>query len=80
MSIMAGIQKNKLKEYRFKLINAILPCKQILFKWKLTDDPLCELCHVVETYNVNHLFIECPTVQNLWMHIDQSLKKLLLFI
>ena len=72
-SIMIDLQTNKLKEFRFKLINAILPCKQILFKWKLTETPLCELCKVVESYN--HLFIECPIVQQLWTHVESSLKK-----
>ena len=47
-SILIDLQNNRLKEYRFKLINAILPCKQILFKWHLTDNPLCELCNVTE--------------------------------
>ena len=71
-SIMIDLQTNKLKEYGFKLINAILPCKQILFKWKLTETLLCELCKVVENYN--HLFIECPIVQQLWTHVESSLK------
>ena len=59
-SLLTDLQSNKLKEYRFKLINAILPCKQLLFKWKLTDNSLCEICKITENYN--HLFIECPAV------------------
>ena len=72
-SIMIHLKTNKLKEFRFKLINAILPCKQLLFKWKLTDSPFCEICQVIENYD--HLFIECPVVQRLWKHADLRFKK-----
>ena len=72
-SIMVDLRSNKLKEYRFKLVNAILPCKQVLFKWHLTDNPLCEVCKVTENYD--HLFIECPLVQQLWNCVEKTLKK-----
>ena len=72
-SIMIHSKTNKLKEFRFKLINAILPCKQILFKWKLTDSTQCEVCKVTEDYE--HLFINCPVVQQLWTNLDRSFKK-----
>ena len=71
-SLLTDLQSNKLKEYRFKLINAALPCKQLLFKWKLIDNPLCEICKITENYN--HLFIECPAVQQVWKHAILSLK------
>lgn len=64
---------NKLKQFRFKLINAILPCKQLLFKWKLTDSTLCEVCKVAEDYE--HLFIQCPVVVQLWEKVDSAFKK-----
>ena len=70
---MSHSKTNKLKEFRFKLINAILPCKQILFNWKLTDSTQCEVCKVTEDYE--HLFINCPVVQQLWTNLDRSFKK-----
>ena len=73
-SIMVDLRSNKLKEYRFKLINAILPCKQVLFKWHLTDIPLCEVCKVTENYD--HLFIECPLVQQLWNCVEKNPQKM----
>ena len=59
-SIMIHSKTNKLQEFMFKLINAILPCKQILFKWKLTDSSQCGVCKVREDYE--HLFINCLVV------------------
>ena len=67
-SIMIHLKSNKLKEFRFKLINSILPCKQTLFKWKLTDSTLCEVCDVTEDYE--HMFINCRAVQQLWTKLE----------
>ena len=48
---------------RWKLIHKILPNKFLLHKWKLNDDPFCNLCHVIEDYK--HYFIDCEILNEL---------------
>ena len=67
------LTSNNLIEFRYKLLNSILPCKELLFKWRLSDNPLCQICHIQENYE--HMFIECPIVNQLWVNVENSLRK-----
>ena len=49
-SFFNNLTNNKLIEFRFKLINSILPYKK-LFKWRLSDNPLCEVYFIQENYH-----------------------------
>ena len=43
----------KLKIFRWKLLYFILPCKQLLYQWKIENTPLCDTCHmniILSTY------------------------------
>ena len=51
------LEDNRIKQFKYKLINRIVPSKEIRFKWKVIESPLCVLCNVTETYY--HLFIDC---------------------
>ncbi|MCU7801486.1 MAG: zinc-binding domain-containing protein, partial [gamma proteobacterium symbiont of Lucinoma myriamae] len=70
---MFNLPTNDIKQFRFKLINAILPCKENLFKWRIADEPLCEVCKIQENYE--HMFITCPVVAELWQQLNNSFKK-----
>ena len=72
-SIFDNLTSNKLIEFRYKLINSILPCKDLLFKWHLSDNPLCEVCHIQENYD--HMFIECPVIEQLWAQVENAFRK-----
>lgn len=72
-SIYIDLKSNDLKQFRFRLLNAILPCKENLFKWKITDDPLCEICRIQENYE--HLFIDCPVLYTLWAKLNRCFSK-----
>ena len=72
-SLFDNLTRNKLIEFRYKLLNSILPCKELLFKWRLSDNPLREICHIQENYE--HMFIECPIVNQLWVNVENSLRK-----
>ena len=37
------------------------------------DNPLCEICKEIENYE--HLFIDCPAVDELWQILNQIFKK-----
>ena len=60
--IFREIHDNKIKIFRWKLINRILPNKQLLYKWKISENPLCNFCGVIEDYQ--HVFIQCKYHQN----------------
>ena len=36
------LKENKLKIFRWKLLHFILPCKQLLYQWKIGHTPLCD--------------------------------------
>ena len=41
----------KLKIFRWKLLQFIIPTKSHLFKWKISADSLCNVCKVEEDYD-----------------------------
>lgn len=47
-SIHYDSKPNDLRQFRFKLINAIMLCKEKLFQWRIAMDQLCEFCKVIE--------------------------------
>ena len=72
--IFNDLDDNKLKVFRWKLLNKILPTKVHLYKWKITPNPLCNSCGQVENYY--HFFIECEYIQNFKTKINQLLNHL----
>ena len=68
--IFREIHDNKIKMFRWKLLNRILPTKQLLHKWKISENPLCNSCGVIEDYQ--HTFIDC----NYHQHFHNILKTL----
>ena len=67
------IRDNRVKQFKYKLIHRIFPCKEIRFKWKLANTQNCFLCNTVESYE--HVFIECSTVQMSWTNIHAILRE-----
>ena len=67
------INRNEVRQFRYKLVNAILPCKEKLFKWRITRNDLCEACKITENYE--HLFINCPIVNELWAKVNDAFTK-----
>ena len=56
----------------FKIMHNILFTNEKLFKFNMVDSSLCTLCKTsIET--INHLFIECPIIVDLWNHIITKL-------
>jgi hypothetical protein len=39
--VFKNMKENKFKVYKWKLIHYILPCKELLFKWHITTNNLC---------------------------------------
>ena len=91
MAQTLNIKENKLREFNFKILHRILPCKLLLNKWKILNttgniyNPVCELCNTVENYM--HMFIHCKRLRGYWeeifkrifdRHIDIDIKSVLL--
>ena len=45
------LKENKLKIFRWKLLQFIIPTQSHLFKWKISTDSLCNVCKVEEDYD-----------------------------
>jgi hypothetical protein len=65
--------ENKLKIFRWKLLQFIIPTKSHLFKWKISTDSLCNVCKVEEDYD--HFFMSCKYLDMFWNKINEMLKK-----
>ena len=65
--------ENKLKIFRWKLLEFIIPTQSHLFKWKISTDSLCNVCKVEEDYD--HFFMSCKYLDIFWNKINEMLKK-----
>jgi hypothetical protein len=65
--------ENKLKIFKWKLLQFIIPTKSHLFKWKISTDSLCNVCKVEEDYD--HFFMSCKYLDIFWNKINEMLKK-----
>jgi hypothetical protein len=71
--IFTEIDDTKLKEFRAKLVYNILPCKELLYKWKILDTPHCNACGTLETYE--HFFIKCECLHSFWLKVGRVLEQ-----
>ena len=58
------VRDTKLQTFQYRLLNRILPCNDYLFKMKLSENTLCELCGHIE--NIEHLLLMCTDVKSFW--------------
>ena len=59
---------NRLKQFRYKLINNIINTNENVFRWKILPSPLCLSCY---TYcDLDHFFISCPLFNELWHQLS----------
>ncbi|XP_033763758.1 uncharacterized protein LOC117344963 [Pecten maximus] len=72
--IFKHLQNNKLKEFKWKFLNKIIPTREILHKWKISKSPNCNYCKVKEDYE--HYFIKCEYLQVLSNRLKQIFETL----
>ena len=53
-------ERNKLKEFNFKLLQNIVPCGNTISKWKQNITKECTVCGTSET--TKHMLIDCARV------------------
>ena len=49
----------KLLAVQFKIIHNIINCKTNLYKWKISEDDICEFCKTSEKDNIIHALCKC---------------------
>ncbi|KAH7861063.1 hypothetical protein Vadar_021190 [Vaccinium darrowii] len=55
----------KIKHFLWKACHNIIPVKEVLFKRKITRDPICPMC-LNESETLIHLFTQCKFAQVVW--------------
>lgn len=71
--IFKYLTENKLKIYRWKLLQFIVPTKKILLQWKITNNNMCNFCNIEEDYS--HYFFSCSYLTRFWQQIYDLLKR-----
>jgi hypothetical protein len=66
------LEENKLKIFRWKLIQYIIPTKNLLFQWKIVNNNRCNLCGNEEDYL--YYFIACSFFKTFWKKIYNLFK------
>ena len=56
------LKENKLKIFRWKLLQYIIPTRKLLMKWKIVNNSQCNLCGQDEDYL--HYFISCSYLKD----------------
>ena len=67
-----GLPDNKLKEFMYKLLHNLLPCRETLFKWKKEESNVCPICNEIET--IKHIYFECKCINYIWKELGRKLK------
>jgi hypothetical protein len=67
------LEESKLKIFRWKLLQYIIPTKKLFIKWRIAINSQCNFCGQDEDYL--HYFVSCPYLKEFWVEIQQILKK-----
>ena len=62
----------KVKEFLFKILHNICPCRDILYRWKLSTTNECFYCND-GIHTIKHMLWECPFVKSFWFKIQNIL-------
>ena len=62
-----------LRSFQFEILHGSLVTNSYLYRCKLIDTSECNLCKS-QTETIEHLFVECPNVMNLWKAIGKTLE------
>ena len=67
-----------LQSFQTKIIHRILPCKEVLFNWKIKDSNVCSFCNNDMVDDIPHYFVLCETflAKQWWQKITGTLIKL----
>ena len=66
-------RETAIQSMQYKIINNYFPCGNMLHKWKINYTDICSYCNEEDT--IEHYFIECRVVKQLWNDIKLFLKQ-----
>ena len=69
-----GLEENKIRQFKYRLLYCILPCGELLFKWKMKDTPTCLFCDSHDDYK--HMFCKCTRLDFFWNKILHAFSKM----
>lgn len=55
------------------MLHNIIATNLNLFRWNISDSPLCKYCNEVE--DINHFLIDCPHIAQFWSKINNTFKE-----
>ena len=67
-----------LQSLQYKVLNRIVNCKERLFKWKISENNICNYCENIDT--LEHHLINCKASKRIWDSLDQWIRNNLLLI
>ena len=56
--------ENRIKQFNFKLLHRIIPSRENLCKWKISEDDMCFLCK--EKESTKHILLYCKEAKKFW--------------
>jgi hypothetical protein len=59
------IEDKHISDFNYRLLNNLLCNREMLKKWKITDNDLCVYCKTVKENN-EHLILKCKNVVHIW--------------
>ncbi len=61
-----------LQSFQYKILNRIINCKEKLFKWKISETPVCIYCNEIDT--IEHHFFYCRESSLFWNRLEKWLE------
>ena len=59
-------RETALQSFQHKIINRYIPCRYNLYKWKKSDNDLCNYCNGKNVDTIEHFLVECPRSKEFW--------------
>lgn len=63
-NILNQLIDNRVKQFKYKTIHRILPTRDTLHKWRISDSSNCLFCNQIET--IEHMLIYCKCLDSFW--------------
>ena len=65
--------ENKFGHFQYNLLLNLIPCKKILYKWKISDSDECCFCNCLKDYNHFFFFTVCEKKLRFWKSFKKCL-------
>ena len=66
--------ENKVKDLQYKIIHCCVTTNSMLYNMKIKAYNTCDWCHF-QKETIEHLFVECHIIKNLWLGIQNILNQ-----